>query len=143
MCRYGSGRHIIGRMLDRGKGIDFLPMGKHDNASRVLSRRSSHTDAASHNPVYLTAAFANAPVLVIALHIAVSRLIGQCADCSGTEGLPFSENNFRIGMRAALVLSREIQVDIRLLVTLKAEEGFKWNIVATSEEPTDPLEPTR
>ena len=33
-------------------------------------------------------------------------------------------------MRAALVLSREIQVDIRLLVTLKAEEGFKWNIEA-------------
>ncbi len=32
-------------------------------------------------------------------------------------------------MRLALVLAGEIQVDIRFLVPVKPEEGFKWDIV--------------
>ena len=67
MGGYGGGGYIIGRPLNRGKGIDFLSNGKHDNTAGVLSRCSPDTDTALDNPVNFTVSFVNSPLLIICL----------------------------------------------------------------------------
>ena len=62
------------------------------------------------------------------LHITIRRLIRQSTDGTCTEGLPGAEDNLRIFVRLGLILSGEIQINIRLLISLKAQEGFKGNI---------------
>ena len=94
----------------------------------MLSRRPPDSDAAADNPVYLTAAFSLSSVLVISLYITVRRLIGQRADCPGAESLSFAEDNLRVSMGPALVLSREVKVDIRLFVALESKECLERDI---------------
>ena len=97
--------HIVRRVLHRGKGIDLLPMGQHDNASRMLSGRSPDADAACDNPVDLAAPLALSPLLIVFFHISKGRLICQSTDGSGPEGLPLAENDLRVVVGPALILS--------------------------------------
>ena len=71
-----------------------------------------------------------ASLLIIILHITESRLVRQRTDGSRPEGLAFSENNLRIAVGLTLIVAGEVQVDIRLLVSLKSQEGLKGNIKA-------------
>ena len=123
-----GGGHIIGRVLYRGKGIDFLAQGKYDNTARVLSRGAAHAHAALHDPVDLAIALPCPPLLIILLHITESRLIRQCADGAGTEGLPLSKNDLGVIVGLTLIFTGEVKVDIRLLIPLKSKEGLKGNI---------------
>ena len=43
---------------------------------------------------------------------------------------PFAKDNLRVIVRLTLVLAGEVQVDIRLLISLKAQEGLKRDIKA-------------
>ncbi len=95
------GGHIVGRMLDRGKGTDLFPHRKHHNASRMLSRGPADTNTALHNAVDLTIPFVNSPFFVIAFYIA---------------------------KRLTLVITGKVQVNIRLFVSFKSEKRFKWNV---------------
>ena len=96
----------------------------------MLSRGSSHPDTALDDTVNLTVPFMYAVFLIVILHIAVSRLIRQCTDGSRAEGLAFSEDNLRIVMSLTLVLAGEVQVDIRLLVSLESQECLKGDVEA-------------
>ena len=125
---YCLGLHVIGRPLHRCKGIDFLPNGKHHNSSRVLSGGPSYPHTALHNPVNLTISLVDAPFLVIPLHIPKSSFICQSTDCPGTEGLSLPKDHLRVIVSLTLIFSGKIQVNIRLLVPLKAQKGLKRNV---------------
>ena len=112
------------------KELIILSQRKDDDAARVLARGPADADAALHNAVDLAVALGLSMFLVIIFHVAVGRLIRQGADGARPEGLSFSENDFRVIVGLALVLSGEIQVDIRLLVSLKSQEGLKGDIKA-------------
>ena len=122
--------HIVGRVLHRRKRIDLLSERKNHDAAGVLTGRSPHTDAPSGKPLDFTLSLADASVLTVAKRIAVGCLVGDRRNGARLEGLLMAENNLRIGMRLGLVLSREVQVDIRLLVSLEAKEGLKRNVKA-------------
>ena len=96
----------------------------------MLSRGAPHTDTALHKAVNLALSLSGPVLLKVVFHIAEGRLFRQGTYCACAERLPFSEDDLRIGVRRALVLTRKVQVDIRLFVSLKAEEGLKGNIKA-------------
>ena len=56
----------------------------------------------------LTVSFMYAVFLIVILHIAISRLIGQRTDGSRPEGLAFAEDNLPIVMGLTLVLTGEV-----------------------------------
>ena len=122
--------HIVRGMLHRGKGVDLLSQRQHNDAARMLSGASSDSRTARDDPVNLTGTFLIATLLVIIFHVAKGGLIRQRGDGSGAEGLSGAEDYLRIFMGLTLVFTGEVQVDIRLLVALEAEEGFKGNVKA-------------
>ena len=95
----------------------------------MLPCRPAHADTALYNTVDLTVSLADLTLFIIFFHITKCGLVCQRTDRAGTEGLTFSENNLRILMRFTLVISGEVQVDIRLFVSLKAKESLKWDIM--------------
>ena len=94
----------------------------------MLARGAPHTDTALHKAVNLALSLSGPVLLKVVFHIAEGRLFRQGTYGARAEGLPLSENDLRVGVRRALVLSRKVQVDIRFLISLKAEEGLKGNI---------------
>ena len=92
-------------MLHRSEGIDILPVGKHDNSAGVLSGAPADTGAALYNTVNLALSLSVAALFKIILHIPERCLIRQCSNGSGTEGLAFPEDDLRILMGIALIIT--------------------------------------
>ena len=128
------GRHIICRVLDWSKGVDIFSMRKHDDSTRMLSGTPANSGTTAHDTVDLTVSLAVAALFIIILHITVCRLFCKCSNGSGTEGLAFSENNLGVLMCLTLVISGEVQVDIRLFVSLESKESLKWNIKSVFDQ---------
>ena len=127
---HGIRGHIVGRPLYRRKGKNILPKGQHHNAPRVLARTPSHPGTSRHDPLYLTVPFMLSSFFIISLYIPEGRLVRQGCDGSRPEGLLRAEDHLRIFMGLGLILPGKVQVNIRLLVPLKAQKGFKGNIKA-------------
>ena len=121
---------VIRRVLDRGKGVDLLTVGENHDTSRVLAGGTLNPYAALNQTVYLTSPLGNPVFFKIVFNIAVHRLIRQGTYSPGLEGVAFSEDNLCIFVGLGLVLSGEIQVYIRLLVSLETKEGLKRNVEA-------------
>ena len=130
VCRYGIRGHIIRGMLHRGKGVDILSERQHDDSTGMLAGTASYTGTSGSNTVDLAGPLMNATFFKIILHIAEGGLIRQGCNGSGTEGLTRTENNLRVFMRFGLVLTGEVQVDIRLLISLESQERLERNIEA-------------
>ena len=128
MRRDKRGIHIIGRMLHRREPVDVHPFRKHDDAARVLSGRPADTHAAGRQSLDLTAFFCLPDVLKIMQGVAVSCFVRHGTDRPGLEGLPLAEYHFRIGLGNPLLIAGEIEVYVRLLVTLEAKESLKRNV---------------
>ena len=94
----------------------------------MLTGTASYSGTSGSNTVNLTGPLVNATFFKIILHVTEGRLIRQGCNGSGTEGLSRAEDNLSIFMRLGLVLTGEIQVDIRLLVSLESQERLKRNI---------------
>ena len=121
---------FIGRVLNRRKLVDFLvPRHDHDPA-RVLAGRPRHTGDADDEPIHFCPADHLAPFLKVILDVAKGRLVRQGRDSPGAIDLAFPENHFGVLVGFALVIAGEIQIDIRFLIALKAQEGFERNIEA-------------
>ena len=86
------------------------------------------TCASLHDPVDLAVSLVHTTLLVIIFHITERCLIRQRTDRSGTEGLSRTEDYFCIFMCLTLILTGEVQVDIRLFVSLESQESLKRNI---------------
>ena len=116
--------------MNRRELIDFLvPRHDHDPA-RVLTGRPRHTGDAGDEPVHFRPADHLAPFLEVIFDVAKGGLVRQSCDGPGAIDLALPENYFGVLVGFALVIAGEIQVDIRFLITLKAQEGFERNIEA-------------
>ena len=93
-------------------------MGQYNNTARVLAGGTAHADTAVHDPGDLTVPLAHPALFIIIFYLTKRRLIRQSTDGSRTEGLSFSKDNLRVPMRISLVITGEVQVDIRLFVCL-------------------------
>ena len=120
--------HIVGRMLHRGKFFNVPSNGKNDNTAWVLACGPAHTCAALDNTVDLAVPLSLSPFFIVILYIAESCFLRQGADGSGLKSLARAENNLYIPVGFSLIIAGEIQVDIRLLVSLKSQESFKGNV---------------
>ena len=74
----------------------------------MLSRCTPDADTSLNDPVDLTISLSLSMLLKIILHIAVGRLICQSTDGSRAERLSFPEDNLRVVMGTALVLTGEV-----------------------------------
>ena len=123
---------LFGRVLYRAEIEYFKILRHYDYASGMLARGLSRSDAAIGKPCFLRFGDIYIVLLTIMLHIAVSGLLHYARNGACTEGMPFAEHDFGKFMRDRLVFSGEIQVDIRGLISLEAEEGFKGYLVAVA-----------
>ena len=121
-------RHIVRRMLHRRKGIDILSDGQNHDTAGMLPRTSAHPRHPHGEPLYLALAAVFLSFLEIIFHIAESRLVRQRCDGSRPVCLAGAEDDLRIFVGLGLVLSGEIQINIRLLISLEAQEGLKGDI---------------
>ena len=128
MRRHRIRRHIVGRMLHRRKGINGLAQRQYNNTARVLARGPADTGTALHDPVDLTVPLAGAALFIVFFYIAKCCLVCQRTDGSRTEGLTCTEDNLRIFVCLGLIITGDVQVDIRLLVSLESKEGLEGNI---------------
>ena len=94
----------------------------------MLTGSTTHTDTALHDPVDLTIPFGNTTFLIIMLHISECRFIRKRSNRSCTKCLTVTENNLCILVCFTLIIAREIQVDIRLFVSLESKERLERNI---------------
>ena len=97
--------HIVCRVLDWCKGMDFLPDWKNYDSSRVLSCRTSDTCTSLRYSHYLTVALGHSALLKVFADIAVCCLVGYSADSPRLKGLSLSENNLSVRMCLRLILS--------------------------------------
>ena len=144
MCGNDIGRHIIRRMLYRCKGVDFFSQRKYNNSSRMLSGASPDSRTALYDTVNLTFSLSLSVFFVIILYIPKRCLIRQCTNRSGTKRLTCAEDDFRIFVCITLIISREVQVNIRGLVPIEAEECLKRDVKTVfcklfSTHRTDPV----
>ena len=144
MCGNDIGRHIIRRMLYRRKGVDLFSQRKYDNSSRMLSGASTDSRTSLYDTVNLTFSLSLSVFFVIILYIPKRCLIRQCTNRSGTKRLTCAEDDFRIFVCITLIISREVQVDIRFFISLKSKECLKRDVETVfcklfSTHRTDPV----
>ncbi len=121
-------RHIVGRMLYRRKGVDILPHRQYHDTARMLAGAPADSRASRHDAVDLTDTLMPAPLLIIVPHITEGRLVRQRTDGPGPVSLAAAENHLRVFVRLTLIFAGKVQVDIRLLIPLKTEEGLERDI---------------
>ena len=122
--------HIVGRVLDRSKLLNVPADRKNNDSSGVLARGPAHSGAALDDPVDLTVPLSLSPLFVIIFYIAESRLLRQSTDGPGLKGLSSTEDNLYIPVGFSLIIPGEVQVNIRLFVSLKSQESFEGDIKA-------------
>ena len=116
-------------MLYWGEVI-YLLLTRHDyDTAGVLSGSALDAHAVTDYAVCLRAAKGNSLTLKIFCHEAVCGLIGKSAECPGAEYVFRSEQLLGELMYLALHLTGEVEVDIRRLFSVKAEERFKGNVL--------------
>ena len=128
MCRDNVCRHIIRRMLHRCEGIDILPVRQYDDSSRMLPGAPPDPGTPFHDPLNLTLSLSASMLLIIIFYKSERRFLRQRSDRPGAVRLPFAEDDLGILMCITLIISREIQVDIGLFISLKSKERLKRNI---------------
>ena len=125
--------HIVRRVLN-GTEIINIKGGRHNNhAAGVLARGALDTGAAQAQAVFLSTVHGFATLFQIFFHITVSRFILQAGYSARLEHIFLAEQLLRIAVNVGLVHAGEVQVDIRLLIAVKAQEGFKRDIVAVHD----------
>ena len=82
----------------------------------------------------LGAALSDALLFVVFVDDGAADVVLDGLDRAGLEGLPFSENDFGVGVGLRLVFAREVQVDVRLLVALEAHEGLEGDVAAVFQK---------
>ena len=91
MCGRNIDRHIICRMLNRGKCINLFPHRKNNDTTRMLSRSTTHPDTSKYDPVNFTVSLMYAALFIIIFDITECRLIRQRTDRSCLKGLSLPE----------------------------------------------------
>ncbi len=120
---------IVGGILHRGKLGNLITHGQNHHAARVLSRGALHPDAAVCQALFFSVGNCFSPFLQVFKHKAKSGLFLQGTDGTGPEDMALAKQFLHIGMGGGLVLTAEIQVNVRHLVPLEAQEDLKGNVI--------------
>ena len=75
------------------------------------------------------------PIIQILFDVTVGRLVLNTGDGAGLEHVGLAEQLFRVAVDVGLVLAREVQVNIRLLVAVETKEGLERDVVAVHQHP--------
>ena len=127
---------IVRRVLNRAKFMYIIFKRYNDNSAGVLSRGALYSYAALNKSILLRALNAHSLLVKPFLDEAVSRLVGKSADSAGLENVLCAEKSLRIFMRLRLEITREVEVDIGLLIAVEAEEGLEGDVVAVHQHPS-------
>ena len=127
MCSYYIRLNIVGRVLNRTEFVDVVSPGNDYYASRMLTRCSLDTLTALCESVHLSLIGAFALLVKVLGHISVGGVSLNCAYGSRLVYVLRSENVFNIFLCLTLIFSGKVKVNIRLLVCLESQEGFKWD----------------
>ena len=128
MCCDDVGGHIICRVLDRREPVDIHPLRENDDSAGMLAGRSADTDTALRKALELTVLLGDTLILKIMHRKAVGCLFGDRADRTCLEGLSLPEDDFRILLGNALLITGKIQVDIGLLIPLEPQERLERDV---------------
>ena len=126
----GDNLGVLRWVLYGCKGVHILSHRKHDYTARVLSRGSFDAYTACNNAVDLAVFFRLIFLFKVFFDISESGLIRETGYRSRAVGLPLAEDDLRVFMRLCLVFAGEIEVDIRFLISLKAQKGLEGNVEA-------------
>ena len=133
-----SGKHtlflIVGGVLDGAEILNFVHIRHNHHATRVLAGGSLHAGAPLGEPVLLRPVHDAAPLFQIFFHITVGGFILQAGHSTRLEHKLLAEQLLGIPMHIALVLAGEVQVDIRLLVAVEAQEGLEGDVVTVHDQ---------
>lgn len=128
------GVRVVRRMLRGAKILQHVIVRHDDHAAGMLTGGALDTGTAAREAVDLRLAVIQPPLLHIPADIAERGLIRHGGDGTSLEHVIAAEQRFGVFMRAGLVFTREVQIDIRRLIAVEAEEGFKRNLVAVPAE---------
>ena len=116
---------VIRRVLDGRELINLMIVRHNDHAARMLAGGALDAGAAARKPLLLSFVQNQAPFLRIFFHEAIGRFFRHRGDCAGLEHILRAEQLLRIAVGLRLELAGEVQVDIRLLIAVEAEEGLE------------------
>ena len=130
MRRDPLGVLVVSRVLHGAEVPDLVLLRDNDETARMLAGRALDIDAAGREPVFLGLADGYLALGEILFDVAVGRFFRDRADGSGSENMVGAEHLDAVGVRARLILAREVEVDIRDFIAAEAEEGFKRDVEA-------------
>ena len=130
MCCNNIGCCVVRRMLDRRERINLLMLWQHDHTTRMLSGCTFHACQSQSDTFHLTTPFYLLMLFVIFVHISKCGFLCQRTNRSRTECLSLSKKFLCISMCFGLILTREIQINIRLFIAIETKECLKRNIVS-------------
>ena len=130
-----AARHVIGRVLDGAEIVDLVGVGHDDHAAGMLAGGALDAGAAQRQAVLLGVVDRSPPLFQIFFDVAIRRFVLNAGHGAGLEDVGLAEQLFGVAVDVGLVLAGEVQVDIRLLVTVKAQESLERDVVAVHEHP--------
>ena len=121
---------LIGRILKGREIVDIHVARTYHNARRMLTGGSLHPGHSCSQLFNENIIKGEAPVFCIFLYKSIGRLILDACNGAGAEYIVPSEKFFRVFMGHTLVIAgREIEVDIRYLVSIEPKEYGKGDIM--------------
>ena len=130
-----AARHIIRRMLDGTEIVDLVGVRHNDHAAGVLTRGALDAGAAQSQAVLLGVVHRAAALIQILFHIAVGSLVLNTGYGACLEHIGLAEQLLGVAVHVGLIFAGKVQVDIRLLVAVEAEEGLEGDIVTVHQHP--------
>ncbi len=130
MCCNDIYRLIISWSLNRGEAVNLFIVRSNYNSTRMLTSCSLNIYASLGESLHLLPSLFKTSIFTIISCISESCFISHGTYCTRLKGMVFSKYLTDICMCLCLVFTREIKVDIRLLITLESKERFEWNIMA-------------
>ena len=126
---FPGGVLVIGRILNRGEIVNIHIIGHNNNPRRVLTGRPFDPSCALGETVLLSSPELNIVIPLESLNITIGSLIGHRSNRPGPENVLLADQYLHVVVGDWLVVSGEVQVDIRHLVSFESQEGLERNIV--------------
>ena len=121
---------VVSRVLHRAEIIDFLVAGDDHHAAGMLSGGALDIGTAQRQPFFFRPGHLLFPLFQVLEHKAVSGFFRHGTHSAGLEHMALAEQLKGVAVGLSLVLTREVQVNIRDLGAAVAQKGFKGDVEA-------------